>query len=78
MCDINENIMEYLFIVIITVIAMLLFSTAVMLIYAVLETDHKKKEIQRYVRREIMKQIEQEKNLKDKMQETVDLSEEYR
>jgi len=78
MCDIIENIMEYFIVIIITVIAMSLFSTAVMTIYSILEADHKKNEIQRYVRREIMKQLEQEKHLKDKMQETVDLSEEYR
>jgi len=46
---------------------MALFSIPVMAIYTILEADHKKKEIRRFVRRQIIKQMESEKQMIDKM-----------
>jgi hypothetical protein len=53
--------MDGLFILLISAIAMALFSIPVMAICAFLEAEHKKREIRRYVRRQIMKQMEREK-----------------
>jgi hypothetical protein len=55
--------MDGLFILFISAIAMALFSIPVMAICAILEAEHKKREIRRYVRRQIMEQMEREKKL---------------
>jgi predicted PurR-regulated permease PerM len=53
--------MESLIILLFVGIAMALFCIPVMAIYTFLEENDKKKEIRRYVRRQIMKQMEREK-----------------
>lgn len=50
-------------------IAMSLFCIPVMAIYTILESDLKKKEIRRYVRRQIIKQMERDKPLMGKIKD---------
>lgn len=70
--------MDSIVIFIITAIAMSLFSIALMTLYSALEEDQKKKEIRRYARQQVMKELERDKKLQAKLNETVDLHEEYR
>lgn len=56
-------------------VAMALFSTLLMAAYTILEDDHRKKEIKRFVRRQIIKEMENSKNFQD---EKVDLLQEYK
>jgi len=55
--------MDALIILLVAGAAMALFAIAVMAIYSLLEADQKKREIRRYVRKQIMKQMEREKEL---------------
>ena len=64
--------MDIIILLLISGVAMSLFSTVIMAIYAILEADHKKKEIRRYVRRQIIKQMEREKIFTGPHQEPVD------
>ena len=70
--------MDSFVILFITGIAMSLFSALLMGVYSFLEDDHRKKEIRRYARRQIMKELEQEQRLNQKLNESVDLHGEYR
>jgi len=70
--------MDSLVILLIAGIAMSLFSALLMAVYSFLEEDYKKKEIRRYARRQIIKEMEREKQLAQKLGESVDLHEEYR
>jgi hypothetical protein len=71
--------MESLVILMIAGVAMSLFSIVVMAFYSILEADHKKKEIRRFARKQVMKQLEREKLMVDKLQEPVDIySEAYK
>ena len=65
--------MEPFFIIIIAGVAMSLISVLLVAIYFILEADNKKKEIRRYARRQIIRQMELDKQLQAKMQEKVDL-----
>jgi hypothetical protein len=60
--------MESLIILLVAGIAMSLFSTLIMAIYSALEADHKKNEIRRFARRQIIKQLEREKKEEEIMQ----------
>lgn len=73
-----SGIMDFIILLLIAGVAMSLFSTVIMASYAILEADHKKKEIRRYVRRQIITQMEREKILTGPKQEPVDLLKEYR
>lgn len=57
------NIMESLIILLITGIAMGLFAIPVIAISAALDADHKKKELRKYARQQIMQQMEREREL---------------
>ncbi len=70
--------MDSLVILLIAGIAMSLFSALLMTIYSFLEEDYKKKEIRRYARRQIIKEMEREKQLTQQLGESVDLHEDYR
>lgn len=54
---------------------MSLFSTLLMAAYSILEADYRKKEIQKFVRRQIIKEMESDKNMHE---EKVDLLLEYK
>jgi hypothetical protein len=70
--------MDALVILLMAGIGMSLFSTVLMAIYSYLEVENKKKEIRRYARQQIIKQMERDKQMKSQLNETVDLfSEEY-
>jgi hypothetical protein len=57
--------MESFVILLVAGVAMSLFSVVVMAIYTTLEADHKKMEIRRYARKQIMKQLEREKEAEE-------------
>ena len=60
--------MDSLIILLLAGIGMSLFSIPVMAIYSILEADQKKKEIRRYVRKQIMKQMDREKQLQENIE----------
>jgi hypothetical protein len=70
--------MDSLVILLITGVAMSLFSALLMAVYSFLEDDYKKKEIRRYARRQIIKEMEKEKQMQEKMNESMDMHQEYR
>jgi uncharacterized protein YbcI len=73
-----SNIMEFILILPLAGVAMALFSTVVMAFYAILEDEHHKKEIKRYARRQIIKQMEHQKQIAVSGQETVDMLTDYK
>jgi hypothetical protein len=74
--------MDTFIIFIVAGIALSLFSIVLMIIYSILENDHRKKELRKYARQQIIKQMEREKQMEarklESRQETVDLAKEYR
>jgi predicted metal-binding membrane protein len=55
--------MDALIILLVAGAAMALFAIAVMAIYTFLEAEQKNREIRRYVRKQIMKQLERDKEI---------------
>jgi predicted PurR-regulated permease PerM len=70
--------MDFIIIISVAGVAMALFSIVVMAFYAILEDDHKKKEYRRLARRQIIKEMEREKQMTAKMQETINLHSDYK
>jgi Na+-translocating ferredoxin:NAD+ oxidoreductase RnfG subunit len=70
--------LDFIVMLLVTGIAMALFSTVVVTIYTYLEEDSKKKEIRKYARQQIIKQMVNDEQLDTKMPEIVDLLKEYR
>jgi hypothetical protein len=70
--------MDSIVILMVAGVAMALFSTVVMAIYTYLENDNKKKEIRKYARRQIIKQMKYEQEAGTQRPEIVDLLKEYR
>ena len=58
-------------------IAMSLLSIPIMALYTILEDGERKNEIKRYARRQIMKQMDREKQMNGALNEKVDLLGEY-
>lgn len=69
--------MEALIILLVFGMAMALFCIPVMAVYTILEAGDKEKEIRKYVRKQIIKQLERDKQVEGKMGEKVDLFTEW-
>jgi CHASE1-domain containing sensor protein len=70
--------MEYILIIPLAGVIMGLLSTVVMAFCASLEDEHKKTLLRRYARRQIMMEMELEKQRAFKPEETIDLLSHYR